>query len=182
MSKIYLVVEGCYSYWNILGYFTNKGEAEKWCVLKREEYDEPYVLTANCLDGKDDVSDVHPLYSHEVVFRYKNGSWNMMNEPDRYSVYSGDAKSNCIDCGSWRNWIKITVNQDRFNRKKAEKTAQDLLYRYLEMRETTENAQKEFNWMLAAPQRAREAAKEAEELKRKELAELDRLKKKYGEE
>lgn len=102
-----------------------------------------------------------------------------MNEPDKYSVYSGDAKPNRIDCVNWWNWIKVTVNQDRFDRKKAEKIAKDLLYQYLEMRETTENAQKEFNWMLSAPQRAREDAKKAEALKQKELAELDRLKKKY---
>lgn len=182
MSEIYLAVEGYYSGWNILGYFTNKDEAEKWCILNKEKYDEPYVLTVNCLNGKDDVSGVHPLYSHEVVFRYKNGSWNMMNEPDKYYVYSGDTKPNRIDCVNWWNWIKVTVNQDRFDRKKAEKIAQDLLYQYLEMRETTENTQKEFNWMLAAPHRAREAAKKAEELKQKELAELDRLKKKYEEE
>lgn len=182
MSKIYLVVQGYYSDWDILGYFTNKDEAEKWCILKKDKYYEPYILTVNCLDGKDDVSDVHPLYSHEVMFKYNNGSWNMMNEPDRYSVYSGDAQSNYIDCGGWWNWIKVTVNQDRFDRKKAEKIAQDLLYQYLEMRETTKNAQKEFNWILAAPQRAREAARKAEALKQKELAELDRLKKKYGEE
>ena len=74
------------------------------------------------------------------------------------------------------------MNQDRFDRKKAEKIAQDLLYQYLEMRETTNNAQKKFNWILASPQRAREAARKAEALKQKELAELDRLKKKYGEE
>lgn len=105
-----------------------------------------------------------------------------MNEPDRYSVYSGDAQSNHIDCGGWWSWIKVTVNQNRFDRKKAEKIAQDLLYQYLEMRETAKNAQKEFNWMLSAPQREREAAKKAEALKQKELAELDRLKKKYEEE
>lgn len=121
MSKIYLVVQGYYSDWDILGYFTNKDEAEKWCILKSEEYYEPYVLTVNCLDGKDDVSDVHPLYSHKVMFKYNNGSWNMMNEPDRYSVYSGDVQSNYIDCGGWWNWIKVIVNQDRFDRKKAEK-------------------------------------------------------------
>lgn len=177
MSEIYLAVEGYYSGWNILGYFTNKDEAEKWCILNKEKYDEPYVLTVNCLDGKDDVSDVHPLYSHEVMFGYKNGSWNMMNEPNRYSVYSGDVQANRIDYGGSRSWIKVTVNQDRFDRKKAEKIAQDLLYQYLEMRETTENAQKKFNWMLSAPQKAREAAKKAEALKQKELAELDRLKK-----
>lgn len=182
MPEIYLAVEGRYSSWHILGYFTNKDEAEKWCILKKDKYDEPYVLTVNCLDGKDDVSDVHLLYSHEVVFWYEHKSWNMVDEPDRYSVYSGDVQANRIDCGGLLNWIKVTVNQDRFDRKKAEKIAQDLLYQYLEMRETTKNAQNEFNWMLATPQRAREAARKAEALKQKELAELDRLKKKYEEE
>ena len=105
----------------------------------------------------------------------------MINEPVSYSVESGVVESSYIDFCGWLQWITVTVNQDWFDRKKAEKIAQDLLYQYLEMRETTKNAQKEFNRMLAAPQRAREAAKKAETLKQKELAELDRLKKKYGE-
>lgn len=186
MNKLYLVVQGCYSYWDIIGYFTDRDDAERFCVKEYDKYDEPYVKAVDCLDGGIDLADVKVLYEHEVLFDKTKDGWQMRNEPERYNVYDGnkyDIKANEImPSPSSVKWIKVMVNQDKFNRKKAEKIAQDILYQYLSMAVNpfnSPNAVKLINDALSAPQRAREEARAAEELRQKELAELARLKEKY---
>lgn len=186
MNKIYLAVQGYYSDWGIIGYFTSKDNAERFCIKEYNKYDEPYVITVDCLDEGIDLSDVKTLYEHEVLFDKTNNGWQMRDEPDRYKVYDGDKediRANKIEPSPYKNgWICITVNQDKFDRKKAEKIAQDILYQYLNLAEYPFNSPdivKVINEALSAPQRAREEAKAAEELKQKELAELARLKEKY---
>ena len=186
MNKIYLIVQGCYSDWDIVGYFASKDDAERFCVKKQNSYDEPYVMTVDCLDNSIDLSDVKTLYEHEVLFDKTNNGQQMRNEPDGYRVYDGgkeDIRANGIEPAPFKNgWICITVNQDKFDRKRAEKIAQDILYRYLNLATDPFNSPdivKIINDSLSAPQRAREEAKAAEELKQKELAELARLKEKY---
>ncbi len=186
MNKIYLVVQGWYSDWNIIGYFTTKDDAERFCIKEQNKYDEPYVMSVDCLDGGIDLSDVKTLYEHQVLFDKTNNGWQMRNEPDRYKVYDGskeDIRVNEIEVSNNRiKWICVTVNQDKFDRKKAEKIAQDILYQYLNLATDPFNSPaivKAINESLSAPQRARKEAIAAEELKQKELAELARLKEKY---
>lgn len=184
MPEIYLIVEGYYSDWRILGYFTSRDEANKFIASQYNKYDDPYIITVDCLDGGIDLSDVKVLYEHEVVFDRRAGAMAMRDEPDRYTVYSGDIRANSVESRGF-GWVAVKVNQKEFNRKKAEKIAQDILYQYLELSNGElyhEEALNTINHNLSAPQRAREDAKKAEELKQKELAELDRLKKKYEEE
>lgn len=79
-------------------------------------------------------------------------------------------------------WVAIKVNQKKFNRKQAEKIAQDILFQYLELSHGEEYdrlALKTINYNLSAPQRAREEERKAAELREKEMAELARLKQKY---
>ena len=193
MNKIYLVVQGCYSDWDIVGYFKSRDDAERFCIKEQNKYDEPYVMTVDCLDGDIDLSDVKTLYEHDVLFDKTNNGWQMRNEPDRYKVYDGNKeniRANKIEpspyyrviSGPYTRWIRITVNQDKFDRKKAEKIAQDILYQYLNLATDPFNSPdivKIINDSLSAPQRAREEARVAEELRQKELAELARLKEKY---
>ena len=186
MNKIYLVVQGWYSDWNIIGYFTTKDDAERFCIKERNKYNEPYVMSVDCLDGGIDLSDAKTLYEHRVLFDKTNNGWRMRNEPDRYEVYDGsreDIRVNKIKVPNNRmKWIMVTVNQDKFDRKKAEKIAQDILYQYLNLVSDPFNSPdivKIINDSLSAPQRAREEARAAEELRQKELAELARLKEKY---
>lgn len=180
-NKIYLVVEGQYNGWSIVGYFTNKDDAERFCVLRNNTYDEPYVKEVDCLDGGVDLSKVKVLYEHEVMFNRLNGTMVMRNEPDRYVIYGGDIQANSVfalgNC-----WVKVNVNQQEFNREKAEKIAQDILYQYLELSNGElydQEALRAINYKLSAPQRAREEERKADELRKTELAELERLKTKY---
>lgn len=79
-------------------------------------------------------------------------------------------------------WVEIKVNQKKFNRKQAEKVAQDILYQYLELSHGElydQEAFKTINDNMSAPQRAREEERKAAELREKEMAELARLKQKY---
>lgn len=181
MGEIYLVVDGQYSDWRIIGYFANKDDAERFCVLKHDAYDCPYVVTVDCLDGGVDLSNVEVLYEHEVVFDKRGSTMVMRDEPDRYNVYGGEMRANRVEAMGY-HWINVIVNQREFNREKAEKIAQDILYQYLELsngEEYDKLALDTINDKLSAPQRAREEERKAEELREKEMAELARLKAKY---
>lgn len=181
MDKIYLVVEGQYIDWNIVGYFIDKDDAERFCVLKHDTYDEPYVKEVACLDGGVDLSNVEVLYEHEVVFDGNGRNMYMRVEPDRYEVYGGEMRANRVKAMGY-HWIAAIVNQREFNREKAEKIAQDILYQYLELsngKEYDKLALDTINYNLSAPQRAREEEHKAEELRKTELAKLEWLKAKY---
>lgn len=180
-NKIYLVIEGQYSDWRIIGYFTSKDNAERFCVSQGSKYDSPYVGVVDCLDGGIDLSGVKVLYEHEVVFDKRGGTMVMRNEPDRYNVYGGDIQANSVQSMNF-GWVAIRVNQKKFNRKRAEKVAQDILYQYLELSHGKlydQEALKTINYNMSAPQRAREEERKAAELREKEMAELARLKAKY---
>lgn len=182
MDKIYLVVEGYYSDWNIIGYYTNKNEAEKFCATNREKYDVPYFVIVNCMDGSVNVSNVSLKYEHQIVFDKTDNGWQMRKEPERYDYYIADfERSNSMRGSSIYRWIEIKVNQTKFNRAKAEKIAQDYLYQYLNETngKIVDSVMNEFNAMWKEPERAREKARKEKELKEKELAELARLKAKY---
>lgn len=180
-NQIYLVVEGIYSDWRIVGYFTNKDNAERFCVSQRSKYDEPYVMFVDCLDGGIDLSGVEVLYEHEIVFDKRGSTMVMRNEPDRYDVYGGDIRANSVRSIN-SGWVAIKVNQKKFNRKQAEKVAQDILSQYLDLSNGElydQGALKAINYNLSAPQREREEERKAAELCEKEMAELARLKSKY---
>lgn len=182
-NKIYLVVQGYYSDWDIIGYFTDKSEAERFCVSQCDKYYSPYIKVVDCLDGGIDLSDVKVLYEHEVVFDKRGSTMVMRDEPDRYNVYGGNIRANSVESKNF-GWVAIKVNQKKFNRKKAEKIAQDILYQYLELshgKSYDQDALKAINYNLSAPQRAREEDRKAAELREKEMAELARLKAKYEE-
>lgn len=182
-NKIYLLVQGSYSDWDIVGYFTSEEDAKKFAVLQYGRYDNPHVVDVDCLDGRIDLSKVEVLYKHEVVFDKVGGSMVMRNEPNRYVIYGGDIKNNSIYVSPYRGneWINVIVNQKKFDRKKAEKIAQNIMYQYLAIaREFNDKeAAETINYGLSAPQRAREEERKTEELRKTELAELERLKAKY---
>lgn len=102
-NQIYLVVEGQYSDWRIVGYFTNKDNAERFCVSQYSKYDGPYVIVVDCLDGGIDLSGVKVLYEHVVVFDKRGGTMVMRNEPDRYNVYGGDIRANSVSI--YESWM-----------------------------------------------------------------------------
>lgn len=121
---IYGVFDGVYSDWDIVGYFTQLDEAEKYCAI----HEGCYVLKIPSLENKEDLSKVELCYEHEIVFdRVNENFYRMRNEPDRYEYYKGSClRPNTAKTGS--DWIAIKVNtKKREDRKRCEKIAQDWL-------------------------------------------------------
>ena len=179
MKNIYAIMYAYYSDWHIYGYFTNREDADKYCVAHpKGEY---HVEVIPCFDGKEDLSNITLKYEHEVVFDKNNNSWNMRDEPERYQPYVADyLRSNSIENG-YRSWISIKVNITKDDRKLAEKIAQDMLYQFLDFcdNKPTDILTKEMNNILAAEEIERSQRVKEEEMRVKELAELERLKAKY---
>lgn len=130
ISRVYAVFGGYYSDWYCVGYFTNREEAEKYCI--KYGNDECYVEELKDLTNKHDVSDVTLKYEHEVCFDFKDKQWIMRDEPTRYTCYSDNQlRYNFVqDSGTFsvQPWISFQINLIENNRKKAEKIAQDYLY------------------------------------------------------
>ena len=79
------------------------------------------------------------------------------------------------------SWIRVAVNLDERNLEKAQKIAQDLVYKYLAMFDNkfSEKNIQEFNKILSHDEDEREEKKKQEKIREKELAELKRLQEKY---
>lgn len=139
MNKTYVAISGCYSDWRIIGYFTNRDEAEIFCIKNVDKYDEPYVKTVDCLDGQFDVSGIDDLYyEYKIIFDKTENGWEMRhvgNDEEKYPdvvAYRGNGfRSNKIYNDSIHTTIVITVNRKDYDCKKAERVAQDILYQYL---------------------------------------------------
>lgn len=181
---VYGVFGGCYSNWYIVGYFTNRQDADKYCCLYGDgDY---YVESLKDLTDEKDLSKVSLKYCHEVLFDYKDDEnrWVMREEPERYNCYiDNDLRCNSVIQGTVyrNNWVCLSINIDHDNRKLAEKIAQDYL---AELRSYGDGKIYEKNIELmndkfAAPFKEKERIRKEEEIKQKELAELERLKAKY---
>ena len=132
MNKtIYGIFSGCYSDWNIHGYFESREEAERYCALKnradkREDYwdSEYYIIDASHIN--ENIEDVSLNYYHEVVFDFRGNEGEIRKEPNRYEYYIGEDKKPNIRWNTLREergWISFSFNCD--TREKAEKIAQD---------------------------------------------------------
>ena len=186
---VYGVFGGCYSDWYVVGYFTNRQDADKYCcICGNGNY---YVKTLKDLTNEKDLSKVSLKYCHEVVFDckdyenkdYKN-RWIMREEPERYNCYiDNDLRCNSVSQGGFvgNNWVCFTVNIDHDDRRLAEKIAQDYLAELCSYGDGKiyEKNIKLMNDKFAAPFKEKERIRKEEELKQKELAELERLKAKY---
>jgi hypothetical protein len=184
MNEIYAVMHDDYEDWEIYGYFTDKHEAEKYCVAHPK--DDLRVETIRCFDGKEDLSNISVKYCYAVTFNKKDNTWVMQqqNEQDCYDIYSSDyLRSNYVrsDCGRYFDWIQFYINIEKDDRKLAEKIAQDLLYQFLYMcdNKPTENAVKDMNKILSKDEDERSKKEKQGEIFRRELEELARLKAKY---
>lgn len=179
-KTIYLVMYAYYSDWRIYGYFTTRDEAEKYVVSHPSEELEIYEI--KCLDNQADLSDVSVKYEFSVFFQKNDSEWvcQMVGDFDIYqSLY---LRSNYIYTLNHKKWIKVFVNLDKRDKDLAKKIAQDIFYQYMSECDgrSSEKSMKEFNKILSAEEDARKAAEKEENLRKKELAELERLKAKYG--
>lgn len=179
---VYGIFRGEYSDWDVVGYFTDKLEAEKYCaVMERYGY---YIEPICDLAGKKDLSDVVLKYTHIVTFDHdvKNDEWVMRKEPDRYRCYIADKlKPNSVG-NSGNIWVQFSINLAENKRELAEKIAQDYLFQLLaygESRKIKKENVDLMNYKFMEPYRLERELEAAENLRKKELAELERLKKKY---
>lgn len=129
MENVYAVFSGEYSDWRVHGFFEDKVEAQKYCAIKNKDgwNNEYYVIALDKIQA--DVSAVKLYYHHEVVFDFKNGTFVMREEPDRYSFYSGKKKENELiyNTNNAQNWGWVAIKVSTKERKKAEKIAQDIV-------------------------------------------------------
>ena len=177
---IYVIIRGEYSDWSIIGYFTNREEADKYCVAHRScDY---YVIPVSDLTNTEDLSRITLKYTHDVVIDRKPEGWIVRHEPDRYKCYMSDyLKSNEAYSMNPPMWGAYKINLDTSNREKAEKIALDYHYQLLAMGEgrILQHNIQAMNAKFKEPELAREKLLEAKRLQEQELAELARLKAKY---
>ena len=174
---IYLVMYAYYSDWEIYGYFTNREDAEKY-VVKYPEKD-LFIEEVSCFDNEEDLRGIKVRYEKPIMFRKDKNSWSCSDNGEP-GLYQGKfSKSNRIDLGN--DWVCIWVNTEKNDINLQMKIAQDIFYQFLESCDgnITQKAIGEFNKILSAEEDARKEAEKQEKIKKKELAELKRLKEKY---
>ena len=176
-KTIFLVMYAYYSDWQIYGYFTTRDEAEKYVVSHPSE--ELDIHEIRCLDNQADLSNVSVKYEFPVFFQKNDSGWTGHLNDDFDIYQSPYLRSNYLDEGY--GWIRVYVNLDKRDKDLAKKIAQDIFYQYMNEcnGRSSKKSMKEFNKILSAEEDARKAAEKEENLRKKELAELERLKAKY---
>ena len=178
---IYIIMRGYYSDWEILGYFTDREDAEKYVVSDGK--DDIFIEEAECFDGTVDLSYVVVRYKKPIIFRRKGGSWACEDngEPELYQA--GFPKSNYIETIYLGEWIRVWVNTTKNDLPLQMKVAQDIFYSFLNFCEGEPDDESiyEFNKVLSKEEDDRIEAEKQEKIREEELAELARLKAKYGE-
>ena len=124
---IYAIFSGYDSDWEIMGYFENKDDAEKYVANHNDgadDYDKYYILEVNSLKLTEEQNNIKVKQYHTVVFDYKNGKFVMRNEADRYEVRLKD-KERIIQISYCYRWMSFNfVSEDR---EEAERICQDLI-------------------------------------------------------
>ena len=124
---IYAIFKGYDCDWEIMGYFENKDDAEKYVANHNygaNDYDKYYILEVNSLKLTEEQKNVKVKQYHTVVFDYKNRKFVMRNEHDRYELYLND-KERMIQISYCYRWISFNfVSEDR---EVAERICQDLI-------------------------------------------------------
>ena len=187
-NKIYVVMYSYYSDWEIYGYFTNREDADKYCVAHKDQ--ELRVKEIECYDDiNDDFRNISLKYTYDFTFRNIDGEYKL-SEMDfeygpTYECYQDEFlhsnKVTSYNSETVKNWIRFYVNVGEPNYEKAKKIALDLFYQYMDFCNTkpTNKSLVEFNRILAKDETERKEAEKQLKIREKELAELARLKEKY---
>lgn len=182
-NTIYLVMYAFYSDWDIHGYFTTRDEAEKYVVSHPSE--NLNIFEIACLDNQADLSKVSVKYEFSVTFDKTDFGWEcrLSSLTDGLDFYQAPyLRSNSVWSRNHSRWITVSVNLDKRDKDLAKKIAQDIFYQYMNEcnGHSSDKSMKEFNKILSTEEDARKAAEKETKLREKELAELERLKAKYG--
>lgn len=135
MKKVYGIFNGCYSDWNVNGFFLDKDKAKKYCAIKnkdnKDNYDNYYVIELNEIDAK--IPKVKLKYYYEMCVRFdtKNPMNYTIDEPI-IDYYLGDNKANNSRYNVFTNngWFRYQFNCD--SDKKALKIISDKYMEALE--------------------------------------------------
>lgn len=131
---IYLIMQGIYSDWEVVGYFTNSDEAYSYCneYNKTDKVkwlgDKRYVIPVNKMT-MDGFNMVKLYYVFIVYFHNNNGSWN--------SIICDDPKVeehiDFVDEGfeKYPTVYRTRVCLNSYNPDRAKKIAEDRFYQYL---------------------------------------------------
>lgn len=130
---VYAVMYAYYSDWELYGYFTTEKEAEQYCRIHSNR--KLHIEKLRCMDHCQNfagLEEVQVLYRYTVAFHHTEKGWDMIDGLSDIQVISGEqAKGYFLRLASSRI-IRVCVVQSVCDRKIAKKTAQDLLYQYLE--------------------------------------------------
>lgn len=183
-NVVYAIMRAYYSDWELYGYFTDLDEAEKYIAYHTRDCsscDELFIEELPKMDGKVDLSKVHPYYEYRYVTWFcgdRDGEFELNED---YEVYSSQyLRSSKFNLGS--NWVGVSFSVTERNREIAEKIGHDLMAQFMSEcnGHPTEASVKAFNKILSAEEDARKEAEKQEVIRQKELAEFERLKQKYG--
>lgn len=134
-NKIYAIIEGCYSDWQIIGYVFSEDEAMQICAQNNRDCnfrtEEWYYEEIEKVDSP--KQKVGLEYTHIIRFLPGKSGPTMT---DMYNLeYFADGcnpvKEIKIDDSPFREYIAVWVPLKENDRKKAEKIAQDALYQRL---------------------------------------------------
>ena len=186
-DKIYLVMYSYYEDWQIYGFFTNRTDAEKYCVAHKDK--KLYIKEIPNYDNIDeDFRNISLKYTFNIMFGVnEDGEFKGLSirkfdwENDCVPYQDEFFKSNLLEYYHSFSWVRVAVNLDERNLEKAQKIAQDLVYQYLAMFDNkfSEKNIQEFNKILSHDEDERKEKKKQEKIREKELAELKRLQEKY---
>lgn len=176
---VYAVVYSYYSDWRIYGYFTDKHEAEKYCVAHKGK--NLYVKELSCMEGKENLDKIKVKYEFRVRFENKDNSWDCVIDDNPYLYGDKYLRSNNIYSNNPKGWIVMSVNSEDDNIDRIKKIAQDIFYQFLDSCDgkPTQKSMDDFNKILSAAEDERKEKERLEAIKEKELKELERLKAKY---
>ena len=128
---VYAVMHAYYSEWTLYGYFSTEKEARQYCRTHSDR--DLHIEKLRCMDHCQSfvsLEEVQVLYRYTVVFRHTEKGWDMLR--DDMQVISGEQAEGHLLYLASSVIIRVCVEQSVCDWKIAEKTAQDLLYQYLE--------------------------------------------------
>lgn len=180
MKEIYAVIYDSYNYYKPYGYFTNKQNADKYNAVHSGDY-RCRVKTLQCLDDKEDLSNVSLKYQYMIQFNKGEFGWEIKEEPNRYIPYIYDYLHSNFIIRETSKWLTFRINIDKNDWQLAKKTAHSILYQFLDFcnNNPTESATRDMNEILRKDEDERLEKQKQEEIRHKELEELKRLKEKY---
>lgn len=179
-KEIFVIIHGCYSDQEVIGYFTSQELADKYCAT----HDDCYSEKINCFDDlPGEFRSAKPKYKYHFTFRKDSNDKYTFHDPcENYKLYLSDYLASNEMCGNLvYGWISLYINIDECNFKKAEKIACDTFASFLESCDgkPTVRAINLFNAFLKKDELERIEKEKQEKIKKKELAELAWLKAKY---